>query len=62
MKFISSLQPSISISSGLFKRLKNEINKTDSDDSPCMMISARSKVNEPCYVEVLIEKFEMGNG
>ncbi|XP_062708630.1 uncharacterized protein LOC134288288 [Aedes albopictus] len=58
VKFIDTPKPSTSSSSGLFKRLKEDLDKTDSEyeDIHCMMVSARSKLNAPCYVEALINK------
>lgn len=53
VKFIDST-PANSASSGLFKRLKKDL--SDDDDMPCLMISSVNKVNEPCYVEAVIEK------
>ncbi|XP_062560198.1 uncharacterized protein LOC134224693 [Armigeres subalbatus] len=56
VKFIGSPKPS-SHSSGLFKRLKQDLaSDSEDEESPCMMISARSKMNEPCHVEVMVEK------
>ena len=57
VNYIQSPKPSKASSSGLFKRLKADLENTDSeDDSPCMMISAVNKINEPCYVEVLADR------
>ncbi|XP_062710511.1 uncharacterized protein K02A2.6-like isoform X1 [Aedes albopictus] len=56
VKFIDSPKPSTSHTSGLFKRLKAEMSDdSDDEDSPCMMIAARSKVNEPCYTEAIVQ-------
>lgn len=58
VNFIDSPKPSTSNSSDLFKRLKVDLNKSDTDDEDihCMMVSARSKTNAPCYVEAMIDK------
>ncbi|XP_062551171.1 uncharacterized protein LOC134216248 [Armigeres subalbatus] len=58
VKFIDSPRPLPTSSSGLFKRLKDEINNSDTDEEaiPCMMISAKTKMNEPCYVEAVVER------
>ncbi|XP_062558594.1 uncharacterized protein LOC134223466 [Armigeres subalbatus] len=55
VKFLDSPKPKFEGSSGNFKR----VSKSDDDDEidlPCMMISSVKRVNEPCLVEVLIEK------
>ncbi|XP_062707371.1 uncharacterized protein LOC134287973 [Aedes albopictus] len=57
VKFIDSPKPSSSNTSGLFKRLKRDLaSDSDDDESPCMMIAARTRANEPCYVDVLVQK------
>lgn len=57
MKFIDSPKPSVAQhSSGLFKRLKDEMSADSEDEiAACMMISSKRKMNEPCYAEVFIE-------
>lgn len=61
VKFVDTPKPSTSSKdSGLFKRLKKDLdNDSDySDGMPCLMISSSSvnKINEPCYVEVLVSQ------
>lgn len=57
VKFVDSPKPSVSGTSALFKRLKTDIESTtDDEDMPCMMVSTLKNINEPCYVEVLIEQ------
>lgn len=61
VNFADSPKPSTSGTSGLFKRLKKDmesdaISDSDDDDMRCMMISSVNRINNPCYVEVVIEK------
>lgn len=57
VKFFGSPKPLPSQTSGLFKRLKKDLaSDSEDEDLPCMMINARIKVNEPCYVEALVQK------
>ncbi|XP_039437273.1 uncharacterized protein LOC120430808 isoform X1 [Culex pipiens pallens] len=57
VKFVDSPKPSSS-GNGLFKRLKKDLH-SDDDDMACMMISSVNKINEPCYVEPLLENRRM---
>lgn len=60
VKFIGSPKPLPSQTSGLFKRLKKDLSSDSEDeDLPCMMINVRSKVNEPCYDEALVQKMRL---
>ncbi|XP_062699049.1 uncharacterized protein LOC115254665 [Aedes albopictus] len=58
VKFIDSQKPAIvAHTSGLFKRLKDEMSADSEDEeSSCMMISSKHRVNEPCYADVVVEK------
>lgn len=55
VKFLGSPKPSTSGgSSGHFKR--SVPSEDDDDDMPCMMIASVNRINQACYVEVLVEK------
>lgn len=59
VKFIDSPIPSKPTNSSyIFKRLKKDMNRSESEDEDihCMMVSARSRASAPCFVEALIEK------
>lgn len=59
VKFVDSPKssPPVTDTSDIFKRLKKDISTdTEDEDSPCLNILSKSKSNEPCYVEVNIEK------
>lgn len=62
VNFADSPKPSASNSSGLFKRLKKDLEAEDisdsDDDMRCMMISSVNRINNPCHVEVLIESVD----
>lgn len=58
IKFLGSPMASFSGSpTGNFKRPTKE--DDDDEDLPCMMISSVNRINEACYVEVLVEKSKL---
>lgn len=58
IKFLDLPKPSTSgNSSGNFKRPIQP--DDDDDDMPCMMISSVNRINEACYVDVLVEKTKL---
>ncbi|XP_055594646.1 uncharacterized protein LOC129745545 [Uranotaenia lowii] len=52
VKFVDSPK---STSSGLFKRLKKDLQSDSEEDLSCMKIASINKINEPCYIDVLVE-------
>ncbi|XP_062541993.1 uncharacterized protein K02A2.6-like [Armigeres subalbatus] len=57
VKFIETSKPAIAEhTSGLFKRLKDELS-SDSEDEVlgCMMIASKRRANEPCLAELIVE-------
>ncbi|XP_062699441.1 uncharacterized protein K02A2.6-like [Aedes albopictus] len=57
-KASSSKSSSSTKDSGLFKRLKEDLDyESDySDGMPCLMISSVNKISDPCYVEALVNR------
>lgn len=57
VKFVDSPKPKLSepSTSGLFKRLKEDMQTDSEDESPCLLISAVNKINTPCYVDLKIQ-------
>lgn len=54
VKFVDSPKPG---SSGLFKRLKVDMETDDEEETlGCLMISSVNKISEPCYVEPKVER------
>ncbi|XP_055597897.1 uncharacterized protein LOC129747629 isoform X2 [Uranotaenia lowii] len=55
VRFVDSPKPSGS-TSALFKRLKLDMTSDSETEESCLMISSIKKINEPCYVKVVIDK------